>query len=288
MTRFCARCGKEEDEKTRIIGYLCVDCYIKERDIANLPKRIDLIICPNCGSVKVGDSWLPAEDFRHDLVIPLSIILSSRLRPAGEMSEVEIKDINIVEREHRMFAEVRISGRVEDIELTKTYIVEVDIIKKLCPLCLAQKTKSYEAVIQVRGYPKLSHEKIREIKRYIEVLPETIKNFISDIEESKWGIDIKVASKNIAFNLANNLIKEYRGYIAGVSDEDIRASASGRFSKKIISVRIFDIKKNDVIEIKGSKYLVDKIDEKEIVIRDRNGDKEIISFDELIKLLKRK
>ncbi|MGC9148262.1 MAG: NMD3-related protein [Sulfolobales archaeon] len=288
MTRFCARCGREEDEKTRIIGYLCVDCFIKERDIAILPQRIDMIFCPNCGSVKIGDSWLSAEDFRHDLVIPLSIILSSKIKPAREIDEVEIKDILLVERNQRLFAEVRVSGRVEDIELAKTYVIEVDIVKRLCPVCIAQRTKSYEAVIQVRGYPKLSLEKIRDIKRYIEDLPETIRNFISDIEENKWGIDIKVTSRNIALNLANSLIKEYKGFIAGVTDENVRVSASGRFSKKIISLRIFDIKKNNVIEIRGSKYLVDKVDEREIVIRDRNGDREVISFEELIKLLKKK
>ncbi len=97
-----------------------------------------------------------------------------------------------------------------------------------------------------------------------------------------------MTSRNIALNLANSLIKEYKGFIAGVTDENVRVSASGRFSKKIISLRIFDIKKNNVIEIRGSKYLVDKVDEREIVIRDRNGDREVISFEELIKLLKKK
>ena len=288
MPRFCTRCGREEDENTKIIGYLCVDCFVRERDIALVPRRIDLVICPSCGSIKISDSWLPREDFRDELEVPISIILSSKIRSVEDVDDVEIKDVVLKDRDHKLFAEVRIGGRVSSIDIYKTYIVEINLIKRLCPVCTAQKTKSYEAVIQIRGYPKLSQKRIREIKRYVEDLPETLRNFISDIEENRWGIDIKIISKNMAFSLANAITKRYRGFIAGVTDEDVRISASGKVSKKIISLRIFDIKRNDIIEIRGSKYLVDNVDDQEIVIRDGGGNREVISFEELIKLLKRK
>ena len=288
MPRFCVRCGREESDNVKIIGYLCVDCYIKEKDIALVPKRIDIVSCPSCGSVKIGSTWLSSKDFSDDLAIPLAIILTQKIKALDEFRNMHIKDLRLVPREDKLFAEVDIGGEIKDIELVKTYLIEINFVKRLCPTCLAHKTKTYEAVIQIRGVPRLSKELSEEIREYIDNLPTNLKSYISEISNVRGGIDLKITSKAIAMSIANNIIKSYRGYISNMTEENIKQTPAGKVSKKIISIRILDLRENDVIEIRGSRYLVSRVGSDNIVIIDRSGVKRSFSYDELIDLLKKR
>ena len=287
MSRFCVRCGREESDKVKLIGYLCVDCFLREKDIASMPKRISLEVCPSCGSIKLGDTWYSSEDFGNDLRIPISYIVSGRLRPGSDLvTGVRISNINIVKTNERIYAEIEVEGFYKDIKLAKTYLTEILILRRLCPLCTAAKTGSFEALIQIRGFPKLSETKRKMILRYIDSLPQDLKNNISGIDHVKNGINLRMITKKVAENLANNIAKEFKGFISYISEENIKTTSSGRTSRRVISLRIIDLEENDYININGKPYTIEKILDKGVFAKDRDGRRVFISIEELIRSIK--
>ncbi|MEM1632711.1 MAG: 60S ribosomal export protein NMD3 [Sulfolobales archaeon] len=286
MARFCARCGVEESKEIKIIGYLCQNCFLKEKELAYMPSELRLVICPSCGSMKIGDSWISQRDFNSDLRIPLSIMLSTKIKPANEfVREIEIRSIDIVKTERGLNAEILVEGKVNDVILSKKYVKRVVLEKNLCPICMARKGKSYEALIQVRGFPKLSREKYEEILEYISSLPENVRDLITRIDQEKEGLDLMVSSKNIALYIANLITKEYGGVISSVTDKDIRETPRGRTSKKVISIRILDLRKGERVVIKGEPYIFEEISGDSLYLINRNGSRVKYSIDQILRML---
>ncbi|MEZ0289911.1 MAG: 60S ribosomal export protein NMD3 [Sulfolobales archaeon] len=288
MPRFCARCGVEESENIKIIGYLCQNCFLREKGLAIIPQRIDLVICPVCGSIKIGDSWFSQEDFNNDLRIPISMILNSKLKPSNEFVDyVSIRSVELIGDEENLRAKIIVEGRAGGVILTKDYITNIAIVRKICPVCRARRSESYEAVVQVRGFPRLSQSTAMRIMNYVDSLPRSMREFIVKIDRLREGLDLKISSKSSAIYIANLIAKEYVGVITSITDEDVRETPRGRFSKKIISVRVIDLEEGKRLTIRGEPYIFEKRVKDEIYLINRNGEKIKYSIRDLLKIIAR-
>ena len=55
--RFCAICGKTLEEHDPHFG-MCLECYLKEHPLFELPNSLSLNICLDCGSFSKKDEWV--------------------------------------------------------------------------------------------------------------------------------------------------------------------------------------------------------------------------------------
>ncbi|MEM4912388.1 MAG: NMD3-related protein, partial [Metallosphaera sp.] len=133
-------------------------------------------------------------------------------------------------------AEVVIEGKVLDRNLQFVKNVILDLKSSICEKCLKRKTKYYEAIIQLRGKGRVGIDS--EIKKAFESIlePEEVSN-ISDIVESKEGIDYYFINKSVARRIVNRLASKYKIEVKE-SFYNIKVKDGKRSAKLIISVRM--------------------------------------------------
>ena len=60
---FCPECGSTDK---KMVGDICIDCFLKDFQMIELPKRIEVQICSHCNSKleegKWTDEFLPEEE----------------------------------------------------------------------------------------------------------------------------------------------------------------------------------------------------------------------------------
>ena len=60
---FCIECGSENKQ---MIGEICIDCFLKNFKMIEIPKNIDVEICSHCNSRleegKWSESYLPEDE----------------------------------------------------------------------------------------------------------------------------------------------------------------------------------------------------------------------------------
>ena len=58
--RFCAICGKSLDKNAPHFG-MCLDCFLKENDLFELPEKFTFRTCIDCGSYAIKEEWFNPE-----------------------------------------------------------------------------------------------------------------------------------------------------------------------------------------------------------------------------------
>ena len=61
VNRFCAICGKNLDENAPHFG-MCLNCYLKEHPLFELPNRFSFKTCIDCGSYSIKEEWIKFEN----------------------------------------------------------------------------------------------------------------------------------------------------------------------------------------------------------------------------------
>ena len=51
---FCVKCGKDDVET---INGLCLQCFLNNREIINVPHYINLMRCVNCEEYLINNKW---------------------------------------------------------------------------------------------------------------------------------------------------------------------------------------------------------------------------------------
>ncbi len=60
VNRFCAICGNDIDENAPHFG-MCLNCYLKEHPLFELPNRFSFRTCIDCGSYSIKEEWTKPE-----------------------------------------------------------------------------------------------------------------------------------------------------------------------------------------------------------------------------------
>jgi nonsense-mediated mRNA decay protein 3 len=142
---FCPECGSTDK---KMVGDVCIDCFLKDFQMIELPKRIEVQICSHCNSKLEEGKW--SEEFIPEEEI-IYRALERNIKIADEVSN-EIVNLEIDQMKGTI-AEcyVEIIGEVEGTEIEETKETEVKILKTVCPTCSKVQSGYYEAVIQFRA-----------------------------------------------------------------------------------------------------------------------------------------
>ena len=263
---FCPECGSTDK---KMVGNLCVECFLKNFQMIELPKRIEVEICSHCNSRleegKWTDEFIPEEE----------IIYRALERNIKIADEVENEVINLeIDQMKGTIANcfVEVVGEVEGTEIEETHDCEVKILKTVCPTCSKVQSGYYEAVVQFRADNR--EIKSEEYGKADEVVERTLIKqekkdklaYCPQIAKLKEGYDYYIGSLKTARKVAENLKEEFGGIIKESPRLISEDKSTGKGLYRIwISVRIPEFERDDFIKYENKTLQVKDIDKNRVI-----------------------
>lgn len=228
--KFCVLCGRED---VPLIGSLCVDCYVKTKEMVRLPQVIEGKYCKICGSEWTVGKWIKGGDNPIEDILNREI--AKRLVLDPNVKEYRFSINKIWNEEGRNFAEVKIEGKILDREFSVTKVAYLKIIPTLCDRCAKRKSHYYEAIIQLRSKdPNTIKDKIRMFESFFS---NDVINNLSDVIEVKEGKDYYFINKTVAKKLVAAFTTSMSAEVKE-SIEGERLKKGKKTGKLVISLRI--------------------------------------------------
>lgn len=185
-SKFCPKCGKKTAE---LVRGLCPKCYYEENKV-ELPKRLEIMICKNCGAIKFKGEWIKTGSWKNWIGKKL---LKKIKPPQG----IQVDNLKIVDTGES--GKVRIWLSVGNKAFTEARKISITIKEKVCSSCGSRKKRQWNAKVQLRADDDF-------IK---EVLPKAPAEYVNRIKPVTNGVDIYFSSKNEGKSFARNLKKQY-------------------------------------------------------------------------------
>lgn len=195
-SKFCANCGRETEE---LYDSLCKKCLKERKDLVEVPGKLEVEACKDCGRVKISGEWKELS-----LEEAIEKILKKSVETAGEGSVTSLM-VEVYEEGSRVV--VSIEGEVNGMEMEEEREVKIEMDKTTCDICSKRRGGYFEAVVQIRDGGN--------IEEALEISEGTLKNlsdrkgFISDVKEVENGVDIYLGSKSAAKKIAKNISENF-------------------------------------------------------------------------------
>jgi len=261
----CPRCGEPSDEG------LCGPCRLHEIEWVTISPRVQTILCPTCGSRKVGSSWSDCLEEREGL--GRSLVLSGIvLHPDVKNPDIEmdLRDLS----SNRTQATLKITALCYGIPVTRQATILIVWGKEQCDRCCRISGSYYEGIIQVRADGRRPSE--WEVKRSAEIAYQAEDMaqqggerlaFVSSMESSRDGLDIIVSSLGFGQSIVNDITSLF-GAKTTSHPKLVGEKDGKRLFRVTWLIRLPRIIRGDVIEIQGRYYQVTGSDGQTLRTRD--------------------
>ncbi len=263
---FCPECGSTDKE---MVGDICIDCFLKEFQMIEIPERIEVQICSHCNSKLEEGKW--SEEF-----IPEDEIIYRALeRNIKIADEVENEIINLeIDQVKGTIAScyVEVVGEVHGTEIEETHDSEVKILKTVCPTCSKVQSGYYESVIQFRADKR--EIKTEEYAKADEIVERTLQKqskndklaYCPQIAKLKEGYDYYIGSFKTGKKVAEALTEEFGGIIKESPRLISEDKSTGKGLYRIwISVRIPEFEINDFVKYEDKIIQINNISKSSVV-----------------------
>ena len=271
---FCPECGSTDK---KMVGDICIDCFLKDFKMLELPKRIEVQICSHCNSKLEEGKW--SEEFIPEEEI-IYRALERNIKVADEVSNehvtLEIRQMKGTIAECR----VEITGEVEGTQIEESDDTEVKILKTVCPTCSKLQSGYYEAVIQFRADNR--EIKAEEYAKADEIVERTlIKQSKTDklaycpqIAKLKEGYDYYIGSLKSGRKVVEALKEEFGGVIKESPRLISEDKSTGKGLYRIwISIRIPEFEVGDFVKFENKMLYVTSIGKNSLVAEEISTDK---------------
>lgn len=263
---FCPECGSTDKE---MVGDICIDCFLKEFQLIEMPKKIEVQICSHCNSKleegKWSDEFIPEDEIIYRA-------LERNIKIADEVSN-EIINLEI-DQIKGTIAEcyVEVTGEVHGVRIDETHDTQVKIKKTVCPTCSKIQAGYYETVIQFRADKR--EIKTEEYTKADEVVERTLIKqakvdklaYCPQIAKLKEGYDYYIGSFKTGKKVAEALKEEFGGIIKESPRLISEDKSTGKGLYRIwISLRIPEFEIGDFIEYDGKIMQVKSISKNSLV-----------------------
>ena len=246
---FCVECGSTEK---KMVGNICIDCFLKDFQMIEIPERIEVQICSHCNSKLEEGKWseenIPEEE----------IIYRALERNIQIDDEVENEIINLeIDQMKGTIAScyVEVVGEVYDTQIEETHDTEVKILKTVCPTCSKLQAGYYESVIQFRADNReINNEEYAKADEVVErtLIKQSKKDklaYCPQIAKLKEGHDYYIGSLKSGRKVAEALTDEFGGVVKESPRLISEDKSTGKGLYRIwISVRIPEAEIDDFIE----------------------------------------
>ena len=263
---FCPECGSTDKE---MVGDICIDCFLKEFQMIEIPERIEVQICSHCNSKleegKWSDEFIPEEE----------IIYRALERNIKIADEVENEIINLeIDQMKGTIAEcyVEVIGEVHGTQIEETHESEVKILKTVCPTCSKIQSGYYETVIQFRADKR--EIKAEEYAKADEIVERTLIKqskkdklaYCPQIAKLKEGYDYYIGSFKTGHKVAEALKEEFGGIIKESPRLISEDKSTGKGLYRVwISVRIPEFEVNDFVKFEDKTIHVHSLSKNSVV-----------------------
>ena len=263
---FCIECGSEDKQ---MVEEICIDCFLKDFQMIEIPKNINVEICSHCNSRleegKWSESYLP-----EDEIIYRALERNIKISDLVENEEINLEIDQIKGTIANCFVEV--VGDVYGVSLDETHDCEVRIKKTVCPPCSKMQSGYYETVIQFRADNReiKSEEYAKADKIVARTLDKQAKvdklAYCPQVAKLKEGNDYYIGTFKTGRKVAENLKDEFGGVIKESPRLISEDKSTGKGLYRIwISVRIPEFENNDIIEFEDRIIQVSDIDKNRVV-----------------------
>lgn len=277
----CIKCGSEGV----LYSNLCEKCFREaesSRGFIELPSQIEAVLCPKCGSAKIGTKWLDFSDREgaFEKVVAFNV---------GVRKDIPFDDVALdisTEMMHEKLYKAKVSATItyRGLEFEETRTTELRVKLAACDRCSKIYGGYYEAILQVRAEDrKLSNDELADVRAFVgnkvSELQKTSRSvFIAREEATHGGLDFYVGSLDAGKQLARGLQEEYGGIYA--ESAKIHSRKEGReIYRMTYLVRFPKYRRRDIIalEIRGKEKVlqVKKIYPKKVWLKDLTTGKDV-------------
>lgn len=271
---FCPECGSTDKQ---IINNVCIDCFLKDFQMIEIPEKIEVKICSHCNSKLEEGKWSESN-------IPEEEIIYRALERNIKVEDIVENEVINLEIDHMKgnmaICYVEVSGEVYKKQLNEVHETNVKIVKTVCPTCSKLQSGYFESVVQLRANNReISKE---EYIKANEILEKTIKKqykkdklaYCPKIAKLKEGYDYYIGSLKSGRKIANALKEEFSGLIQESPRLISEDKSTGKGLYRIwISIRIPEFKINDLIKYNNKILQVKDIDKNRVVGTDLETNK---------------
>ena len=266
---FCVECGSTDK---KMVGDICIDCFLKDFQMIEIPENIKVEICSHCNSrIEEGkwtDSFLPEDEIIYR-ALERNIKISNLVE--NEIINLEIDQIKGTIAN----CYVEVVGEVYGVQLDETHDTSVRIMKTVCPTCSKLQAGYYESVVQFRANNR--DIKAEEYDKADEVVKRTLNKqsksdklaYCPQIAKLKEGYDYYIGSLKSGRKVAESLKEEFGGIIKESPRLISEDKSTGKGLYRIwISVRIPEFEIDDFVKFEDKIIQVKSIDKNRIVGND--------------------
>lgn len=288
--RFCAICGKDINDSAPHFG-MCINCYLKEKPLFELPERLSFKLCLGCGAFSKKDEWLKSEENEILKIIEsgaFNFLLKQHLKKKNIDFKITIDENSLIYSSKGLIKSVdlNVKGTLkENINIMNQQMVNLKLNYELCQNCLNLKGGTYFlSIIQFRVKEEEQFtfltKVIDEIQNYVEnVFEKDQRQYITKIEDQKYGVDLYLSTNELMNHIISFLKGNYYFILKRSKKLVGRDSQKGKNLYRLKSlIKFLPITKNDKILIDNTEYIVENITKNKILLRDENGTKLIRNY----------
>lgn len=263
---FCPECGSTDKE---MVGNICIDCFLKEFEMIELPQRIEVEICSHCNSKLEEGKW-SEENIPEEEIIYRALERNIKIQDEVSNEIINLEIDQIKGTISNCFVEV--IGEVHGTQIEETHECEVKIKKSVCPSCSKMQSGYYETVIQFRANNR--EIKTEEYAKADEIVERTLIKqskkdklaYCPQIAKLKEGYDYYIGSFKSGKKVAENLKEEFGGTIKESPRLISEDKSTGKGLYRIwISVRIPEFEINDFVKYENKIIQIKSIDKNRIL-----------------------
>lgn len=257
QTSICPRCGQPTE------GGLCPQCRAADTRLLSCESRVTAVYCPVCDSQKHGKTWSDLRMPREDLIAELAV---SAMSIHEDAKNVRVMVRSEETASNRTACTLDVEATLYSIPVHETCEVEILWQKEACDRCSRISGGYYEGIVQVRATDRKINGYEREVAVSIaEQTEESLQqagdrlSFISELEDSKDGVDITVGSQHLGQEIARMITGALGGRYT--THPKLVGEKEGKALYRVTySIRLPYYQKGDVVVSRGDYFEVREIE----------------------------
>jgi 60S ribosomal export protein NMD3 len=281
LNHFCSKCGKNIDKSNKKYqNFLCGDCSSINKIDLGIEFKIILRKCVDCGAFSLKyDSqefkWIFKSEDTSEVDYLTQILYENIFDKIEKKNKINYSLFFEQSIDLTQITDINLLIKVQETEIYKEIQNSVIIkIKEIhCEHCARRLGGRFDAILQVRiqhETSKLKQDQILENCYKIENEEnfDNPKCFISKIDKSINGFDVKVSNNGFLRTLVSRLREKYHFQIKQSKKLMGKNNETGAdlYRQKIL-LKLIPVVKNDKIILDNNKYYVKNITRNKVVLK---------------------
>jgi nonsense-mediated mRNA decay protein 3 len=281
--RFCAVCGKDLNDSAPNFS-LCLNCYLKEHPLFELPDKFSLKICIDCNKYSIREAWTIPEEKEIFSIIE-EAVNKSLLKHILKTKKIRFtfsfdKDSMIYSSKDLLKSvNLKLNGALEeDPTISHEENMKINLEYHLCKNCSNIRGGTYFlAIVQLRvkdeNFFYIIQKVLDDIQRYVENLfEEDPRQYITKLVDQNNGVDLYLSTNELMNHIIKQLQTNYHFILKRSKKLVGRDAQRGKNLYRLRSlIKFLPVNKNDSILMEDKDYIVENILKDKVILRDSRG-----------------